>query len=112
MKIEIRNTRVIHYIEIGEIVYCKAERMYSDIYLQNCERIIFSQPLKELEQILPTSYFCKIHKSYIANIKYLSKMKRLKNRDFAILNNTIELPVSRNQKTHLMKMIKERLCES
>ncbi len=112
MKIEIKNNKATHYIDVNQIILCKAERMYSTIYFSNLKRIVCSRPLKFLENILPTTIFCRIHKSYILNINFLTQIKRKNNREYVILKESIEIPIAKNKKTVLKEMLMQQKDDS
>jgi DNA-binding LytR/AlgR family response regulator len=108
MKIEIKNNKATHYIDINQIVFCEADRMYSSIYILNSKSIVCSRPLKLLETILPADKFCRIHKSYILNINFLTQVIRKNNREYAIVNESTEIPISKNKKSVLKKMLMQK----
>ncbi|MDA3817550.1 MAG: LytTR family DNA-binding domain-containing protein [Prolixibacteraceae bacterium] len=112
MKIEIKNNKTTHYIDVNQIIFCKADRMYSRIFISNSKSIVCSHPLKFLENILPTTIFCRIHKSYILNINFLTQVKKKNNRKYAILKESIEIPIAKNKKTVLKEMLMQQKDDS
>ena len=62
--------------------------------LNRLEKIIFQQ--RYYEQILDAQQFVRIHRSYILNVNYLTKIEPLdKNNSLAILKNGIKIPLSK-----------------
>ncbi len=99
MKIEIKNNKATHYIDVNQIIFCKADRMYCRIFILNSKSIVCSRPLKFLENILPTTTFCRIHKSYILNLNFLTQVVKKNNREYAIMHESTEIPIAKNEKT-------------
>lgn len=64
-----------HYLNIktSDIKYIKSEGDYTCIYLLESKHLV-SETLKEWQEELPSSLFCQIHKSYIVNIRFVSKI--------------------------------------
>ncbi len=103
-RILVKDGPEIFIIPVNEIVYIKAEDDYIGIvtdkrmYLKQ-ERISF------LESILDKSQFCRIHRSYILNINYLSKLENTGKDSYkAILKNGTSIPVSTNGFKELSRM--------
>lgn len=80
------------------IEYCYANQSYSVVVLHTKKEIIFSKPLKNLEEILPEKQFYRTHKSYLVNISFISKFIK-GNENYLILKSGAKIPVSvRNSK--------------
>src|SRR5690606_14689458 len=61
------------FIDFQDIIYLKADNNSTDFKLQNGKTITAFKTLKHFEQNLPF-YFLRIHKSYIVNIHYVSRV--------------------------------------
>jgi two-component system LytT family response regulator len=55
------------FIEIDNIVWLKADNVYTDVALKNGQKIVVSRTLKEFEKSLPEKLFFRSHRSYIIN---------------------------------------------
>jgi len=57
---------------LSDVVFFEAESNYTTVYLQNCESLIQSGPMAEMEN-LPEDYpeFMHIHRSLIVNAKHI-----------------------------------------
>lgn len=94
--IEFRENREIKRIKYAAIYYIKGEKNYQEFFDKNDKRIgIILLPLVELHQRLP-KYLCRVQKSYIININYLSDKKRIKEgkKEFVVLINGKKIPYS------------------
>ena len=59
--------------EISSIMYLQAENSYTYIYCKDKPRMLVSKSLKEFEDLLPETAFCRIHHSSIVNLNFVKK---------------------------------------
>ncbi|NLD94390.1 MAG: response regulator transcription factor [Fibrobacter sp.] len=95
-RILVKDGPEIFIIPVNEIVYIKAEDDYIGIVTE--KRMYLKQDrISFLESILDKSQFYRIHRSYILNINYLSKLESTGKDSYkAILKNGVSIPVSTN----------------
>jgi DNA-binding LytR/AlgR family response regulator len=62
-------------ITIKDIVYIEGMRDYRRIHTTS-KKIMTLQNFKELEQILPSSIICRVHKSYMVSINKIESIER------------------------------------
>ncbi len=60
-------------VDFRVIKYIKSDGDYTRLYLQHVNHLI-SHPLRYWLEILPSEQFCQVHKSYIVNVKFISKV--------------------------------------
>ena len=80
-------------IDKQDILYVKGDDNISTIYLTKKRKISLSKTLKYFEDLLDAD-FVRIHKSYLLNLKYASKIIS-KNIPFIELEDGTQLPISR-----------------
>ena len=80
-------------IDKQDILYIKCDDNISTIYLTKKRKISLSKTLKYFEDLLDAD-FVRIHKSYLLNLKYASKIIS-KNIPFIELEDGTQLPISR-----------------
>ncbi len=90
------------YLKLGtnEIVFIKSDGDYTQVHLHN-GRIMVSYSLKYWLGILPESIFYRVHRSYIINSNFISKITSGK-----ILIGNMEIPIGRVYKKEFLKLIK------
>jgi two-component system LytT family response regulator len=93
-RILIKDGTEIFIVPVNEIIYLKAEDDYVGIYTE--KRTYLKQDrLSFLESILDNAQFCRIHRSYILNISFLTKLESQGKDSYkAVLKNSTMLPVS------------------
>ena len=85
--------------------FVEAQDDYAAIYTKKGSHLK-NERLNSLEEMLDPVSFCRIHRSYIMNINYLSKIEpHTKDTKTAILKNGRNLPISRTGHTRLKKML-------
>jgi len=92
----------IRYVNIDEIIRCKADNTYTTFHLTN-ETIIISKSLKEYTDLLTPYGFIRTHQSHLINTKYIKSWLK-EDGGTILLENGKKIPVSR-QKRDLVKNI-------
>lgn len=92
------------FVALQEIVYLKADNNTTDIKLHNDKIINAYKTLKHFENILPF-YFLRIHKSYIINIHYVSRIHFSKSKCYINYNEII--PFSINYRENIDAIIRK-----
>ena len=103
-KIALPTLHSYELIPLNNIMYCESRSNYTNIYLNNNQQILVSRTLKDIEELLDAEPFFRIHNSYLANLQYAIRYTKGEG-GFLVLNNDITLPVSRNKKEELLKLI-------
>jgi len=83
-------------LNISEILYCKADDNYTEIYLLN-KKILVSKTLKYFEDALAEFPFARVHKSYLVNVNEVVKYRKGKGGS-VVMSNGKELLVSASKK--------------
>ena len=87
-------------LNVSDILYCKADDNYTEIYLEN-KKILVSKTLKYFEEALSGFSFARIHKSYLVNVNEIVKYRKGKGGS-VIVSNGKELLVSASKKKELL----------
>jgi len=103
-KITIPQQDGFQVLNVAEIIYCKADDNYTEIYINN-SKIVVSKTLKHFEEILSEYPFARVHKSYLVNVNAVVKYKKGKGGS-VVLNNGKEVMVSSTKKANLLSYFK------
>ncbi|MBX2903560.1 MAG: response regulator [Chitinophagales bacterium] len=99
-RIALSSAETIRMVAYEEILYLKANRVYTQFFLQPEETLLISKPLAEFEDILPKDFFLRIHRSYMVNLHHI---KAYYKQDNTIqLTNGEQLPVAADKKELLL----------
>ena len=63
----------IRFENVSNIMYLEAEGSYTNVYIKGNIKELVSKNLKEFEDILPESLFCRVHHSFIINMHSIKK---------------------------------------
>lgn len=83
-------------LNISDILYCKADDNYTEIYLVN-KKILVSKTLKYFEDALMDFPFARVHKSYLVNVNEVVKYIKGKGGS-VVMSNGKEVLVSASKK--------------
>lgn len=64
------------FMNVEDIIRCEANGAYTYIYSTRNEKIIASKNIKEYEELLPNTIFCRIHNSHLVNLNRIKKYSK------------------------------------
>lgn len=94
----------IRFVNIEDIVRCESDDNYTMFFMKSGESIVVSKTLKEYELMLKGMRFCRVHKSYLVNLKYISRYVP-GDGGYLILEDGSHVDVSRRKKETLLEML-------
>ncbi|MBU3821992.1 LytTR family DNA-binding domain-containing protein [Flavobacteriaceae bacterium XHP0103] len=92
-------------LNTADILYCKADDNYTEIYLNNNKKKLVSKTLKYFEEALNDGNFARVHKSYLVNVNEVVKYVRGKGGS-VVLSNGKQIMVSASKKSELLDYFK------
>jgi two-component system, LytTR family, response regulator len=104
-KITIPQQNGFEVINTSDILYCKADDNYTEIYLNNNKKKLVSKTLKYFEDALNNGSFARVHKSYLVNVNEVVKYLKGKGGS-VVLSNGKEIMVSASKKSELLSYFK------
>ncbi|CAA0155596.1 LytR/AlgR family response regulator transcription factor [Tenacibaculum maritimum] len=87
-------------LDVNEILFCKADDNYTEIYTKEKKKLV-SKTLKYFEEALKDYPFVRVHKSYLVNVNTITKYKKGKGGS-VLLSNGQEITVSSSKKAKLL----------
>ena len=104
-KIPIYTPSSIVYVELNQIMFMKAEGAYTKIFLTDGSTMLASKGLKHFEELVSSDKkFMRTHKSYIANIDFVSELVKSNGGYLKIRNH--EVNISMDKIPVFMEMMK------
>ena len=79
---------------------------YIDIHT-NSEKITLRKKISEIEEVLPSEYFIRCHRSYIVNVKYIKAI--IKNN--VLLVSGLKIPISRGKYKEVNDAFINYICQ-
>jgi len=103
-KIALANSNGFEFVEVSHIIYCQAEGAYTKVFLENKRHIVVSKTLGDIEELLPSDLFQRIHHSSVVNLGFVTHFVRADG-GYLKLKTGEELTVSKSKKEALMERL-------
>ncbi len=92
------------FVEPNEILYCKSDGNYTEIYFDTNKKEVLSKKLKDVELMINNTSFYRVHNSYLVNINHIKEF--IKNDgQYLVLDNGVTIPVSRSKRNDLLQLL-------
>ncbi len=102
-KITINTDGKLLFLAIEDIIFVESDGNYSTLFLKDNQKILVTKKLKEMNEILPTHDFFRIHNSFIIN---LGKIKEfLKTEGYVVMDSNHKIPVARQRKSDFLEKL-------
>lgn len=102
-KICLSTSEGFEFINIEDIIYCKAEGSYTRFILKNELTFLVSKHLKEYENLLADHNFMRVHNSFLINLREVKKYIKADG-GYILMNNGDAASISRNKKDGFLEL--------
>jgi two-component system LytT family response regulator len=92
------------FINLKEVVRLEAKSSYTQILMDNGDIVTATRTIKEYEDILPESLFCRIHNSHIINLFKIEKYHKGRG-GYVILEDGSEIEVAIRRKEEFLRRL-------
>ncbi|NVK51579.1 MAG: response regulator transcription factor [Flavobacteriaceae bacterium] len=93
------------FVLLDDILYCKSEGNYTEIFLKSGKKYVVSKKIKEFQHLLESQeIFYRVHNSYLININHITEIYK-SDGAYIVLNNEKTIPISRNKKAAFLEYI-------
>jgi two-component system, LytTR family, response regulator len=103
-KIALPNRDGYEFTQVNSILYCTAEGAYTKVYLTDKRYLLISKTLGDIEEILPSEIFIRIHHSTIVNLNAVTHYLRTDG-GYVVLSTNEKLIVSKARKDYLLQRL-------
>lgn len=103
-KIGIASDQGITFIDLDTLLYCKSDGPYTHFFMNNGKSILSSKSLGEYENQMNNKGFFRVHKSYLINMKHISKFVR-EDGGYVVMSDNTQIIVSRRRKEDLLHLM-------
>ena len=103
-KIALPNRDGYEFAQASSILYCTAEGAYTKVVFNDKHALLISRTLGDIEEILPTEIFTRIHHSTIVNINAVTHYSRTDG-GYVVMNTNEKLMVSKARKEALLQRL-------
>ncbi|AKA35153.1 MAG: DNA-binding response regulator [Muricauda sp.] len=102
-KITINTDGKLMFFSSDDILYAESDGNYSTIFLSDGQKILLTKKLKEVNELLPSNCFFRIHNSYVVNLNKIKEF--LKTDGYVVLESNHKIPVSRQKKSDFLDLL-------
>ncbi len=103
-KLAVPSLEGIDFFNTDDIIFCQADGNYTNLFLTNKKSKLISRNLKDFESLLAGSGFCRVHHSYLINMKHIKKYVKGEG-GYVILSHDHHVDISRRKKEEFLKML-------
>lgn len=103
-KVVIPTSKGLEFVELDNIMRCESSSNYTHILLRDGNKLFISKTLKEVEELLDSESFCRVHKSHLINLDAIKRYVKVDG-GHIVLEDGSEIPVSRNKKGDFLGQI-------
>lgn len=94
----------IHVVDVNDIIRCESDENYTYIITSDDQSILVSRTLKEFDELLTPSGFCRVHQSHLVNMYQISSYEKGPG-GMIIMKNRDKVPVSGRRKDYFLKSL-------
>jgi two-component system LytT family response regulator len=103
-KLAVPSLEGIDLFDTDDIIYCKAEGSYTTLFLTNKQHKLISRNLKDFENLLEESGFCRVHHSFLVNLKHVKRYVKGEG-GYVILTDDHHVDISRRKKEEFLALL-------
>lgn len=103
-RIAVPSANGIDFFQVGDIVFCDAEGSYTKIHLTDGQQHLVSRNLKDFENLLMDSGFCRVHHSSLINLRHVTKYIK-GDGGYVILSGGHHVDISRRKKEEFLALL-------
>ena len=103
-KLAVPSPEGLDFFDTQDIIFCKADGSYTEIILQNNKHVLVSKNLADFENLLTMSGFCRVHHSYLVNLKHVQKYVKGEG-GYVILTDNHMVDISRRKKEEFLSLL-------
>ncbi len=103
-KVALPTMEGIHFEDVKNIIYLEAQGNYTMLLLVNKRKILVCKTLREMEELIRSEAFVRIHRSHTINLNKLSKYVKGKG-GYVVMDDGTSVNVSAGRKKEFMEAI-------
>ena len=103
-RISITTAEGVSIFKVSEIVRLEADRSYCYIYQKSGKRLLVSRPVKDIESLLPSEIFFRIHSAHLVNINYVKQIISRDGGEVELHDGKL-LPLARRRRVDFLKIL-------
>jgi two-component system LytT family response regulator len=106
LKLCIPTQQGFEVIVLHDVIYCEADSSYTSFHLPGKKKVVSSKNIKEYEYMLADSFFIRVHRSYLINLKHVKEYRRSEEGTVTMTNGHA-LKVAKRKKDFFLQKMRE-----
>ncbi|MGZ8537685.1 MAG: LytR/AlgR family response regulator transcription factor [Flavisolibacter sp.] len=103
-KLAIPSLNGIDFFNTEDIIYCRADGSYTTLFLRDKQSCLVSKNLKDFENLLAESGFCRVHHSFLINLRHVQKYVKGEG-GYVLLTDGHHVDISRRKKDEFLSLL-------
>jgi two-component system LytT family response regulator len=103
-KIALPSINETHLVRTADIIHCISDNSYTTFYINDGSTYLVCKSIKEYEILLQDYGFIRVHQSHLINKEYVKSISK-KEGITLIMSNEAKIPVSKNRKEDVLKLL-------
>ena len=95
----------LQFVEIRDIIRCESDNTYTTFFLKGKQKILVSKTLKEVETILETYGFYRVHNSHLINMEEVTEYLKGEGGQVKLSDGSV-VDVSRRRKEEFLERVR------
>ena len=101
-KIALPHAHGLTIVETSQILYAESDSNYTNFVLENGEKYLISKILGDVQEMLESRSFLRIHRQYVVNLDHIKRLVKGEG-TYVVLTNGASIPVARQHKDRLLE---------
>ncbi len=102
-RIAIPYTGGVNFVDVADMVYLKADNVYTVITLNSASPLTVTKSLKEFDKLLPRPQFFRCHRSYLVNLYEVKEYVTAQGGEL-VMKNGVTIPLARDRKEEFIAL--------
>jgi two-component system, LytTR family, response regulator len=96
----------LQFVHVQDIVRFEAKGNYTTIFLSNADPILATKTIKDYEEVLPDTIFCRIHNSHIINLSKIREYQKGRGGMVVMEDDSVIEVATRRREEFLRRLLK------
>jgi two-component system, LytTR family, response regulator len=101
-KVALPHANGLTFVDTSQIVYAESDSNYTNFVLDTGEKFLVSKTLGDVQEMLETRNFLRVHRQYVVNLDHIKRMIKGEG-TYLVLTNGMSIPVARQHKDRLLE---------
>lgn len=101
-KMALPHANGLTFVETSQILYAESDSNYTNFVLETGEKYLVSKTLGDVQEMLETRNFLRVHRQYVVNLDHIKRMVKGEG-TYLVLTNGMSIPVARQHKERLLE---------